>query len=92
LRCRISDLLSLSNLKIFKDNQPWAGKKPISSWFIIRSTSSVLTEEEIKKWINPKLAKYQRLSGVEFRTEDFPRNALGKVLKRFLREPYWRKG
>jgi acyl-CoA synthetase (AMP-forming)/AMP-acid ligase II len=25
---------------------------------------------------------------VEFR-DDFPRNALGKVLKRLLREPYW---
>ena len=44
--------------------------------------------DEIKNWSNEKLAKHQRLYKVEAR-EEFPRNALGKVLKRVLREPYW---
>ena len=44
--------------------------------------------DEVKKWCNEKLAKHQRLHKVEIR-EEFPRNALGKVLKRVLREPYW---
>jgi len=44
--------------------------------------------EAIEAWANERLAKTQRLAGVEFR-EDFPRNALGKVMKRILREPYW---
>jgi len=66
------------------------GETPLA--LVILHEGSNATGEEIKNWVNPKLAKYQRLSGVEFRTEDFPRNALGKVLKRFLREPYWRKG
>lgn len=39
-------------------------------------------------WANTRLAKTQRLAGLEFRTE-FPRNALGKVLKRELRATYW---
>ena len=43
---------------------------------------------EIKSWCNERLAKHQRLNKVECRDE-FPRNALGKVLKRVLREPYW---
>ena len=43
---------------------------------------------EIKNWSNENLAKHQRLDKVEIRDE-FPRNALGKVLKRVLREPYW---
>jgi len=43
---------------------------------------------QIRDWANERLAKHQRLVGVEFR-EEFPRNALGKVLKRILREPYW---
>ncbi|MBM3407968.1 MAG: AMP-binding protein [Betaproteobacteria bacterium] len=39
-------------------------------------------------WCNERLAKHQRLAAIEVRDE-FPRNALGKVLKRVLREPYW---
>jgi long-chain acyl-CoA synthetase len=42
----------------------------------------------ILAWANERLARHQRLSAVELR-DDFPRNALGKVLKRLLREPYW---
>ena len=46
-----------------------------------------VSEQEITDWANQKLAKHQRLHAVEFR-EEFPRNALGKVLKRILREEY----
>ena len=42
----------------------------------------------LRDWANQRLAAPQRLHAVELR-EDFPRNALGKVLKRILREPYW---
>ncbi len=40
------------------------------------------------EWANARLARTQRLSGLELRSE-FPRNALGKVLKRELRAPWW---
>ncbi len=43
---------------------------------------------DIAQWCNQRLAKHQRLARVEFRSE-FPRNALGKVLKRELRAPFW---
>ena len=39
-------------------------------------------------WANARLARTQRLAGLELRTE-FPRNALGKVLKRELRAAWW---
>ena len=42
------------------------------------------------EWANTRLARTQRLAGLELRTE-FPRNALGKVLKRELRAPWWDK-
>ncbi len=45
--------------------------------------------EQIKTWVNERVAKLQRVSAVEIRDEEFPRNALGKLLKRQLREPYW---
>ncbi len=44
--------------------------------------------EAICVWTNQQVAKHQRLARVEFR-DDFPRNALGKVMKRELRQPYW---
>ena len=67
---------------------------PHSKWgesclaLVIPSAAEQTSEAQILDWANERLAKHQRLQAVEFRDE-FPRNALGKVLKRLLREPYW---
>jgi acyl-CoA synthetase (AMP-forming)/AMP-acid ligase II len=45
--------------------------------------------EALRVWANERLGKSQRLSGVEIRGE-LPKSAIGKILKRELREPYWR--
>lgn len=59
---------------------------------VVRRERAVSTEEEIKGWINERVgAKHQRVSGVEFRDQPLPRNALGKLLKKVLRDPYWQK-
>jgi acyl-CoA synthetase (AMP-forming)/AMP-acid ligase II len=65
---------------------PKWGETPIA--MVIAREGVSISEEELIAWVNPKLAKYQRISGVEFR-DDFPRNAMGKVLKRALRAPYF---
>ena len=45
--------------------------------------------EDIREWINQRVAaRYQRLSAVVI-LEDFPRSVAGKTLKRELRDPYW---
>lgn len=55
---------------------------------VILREGAAVRPEEILAWANARLAKTQRLAQVEYRDE-FPRNALGKVIKRALREPYW---
>ena len=62
------------------------GETPLA--LVIPQQGSQTSADEIKEWANTRLGKYQRVSGLEFRQE-LPRNALGKVLKRHLREPYW---
>jgi acyl-CoA synthetase (AMP-forming)/AMP-acid ligase II len=56
---------------------------------VIPAEGATATPDAIRDWANARLAKTQRLVGVEFR-EAFPRNALGKVVKKELRAPYWR--
>lgn len=68
-------------------HEKW-GETPLA--LVVRRAEATATGEEIMEWANAQLAKYQRISGVEFR-DSLPRNPLGKLLKRELREPYWGK-
>jgi long-chain acyl-CoA synthetase len=48
------------------------------------------TAQSLKTWINNNVAaRYQRVSQVEI-MDDLPRNAAGKILKRELRDPFWK--
>jgi acyl-CoA synthetase (AMP-forming)/AMP-acid ligase II len=44
----------------------------------------------ILEWANSQLGKGQSIAAIELR-EELPRSTIGKVLKRELREPYWKK-
>ncbi len=63
------------------------GETPLA--LVILRPGVVFDSSAMLSWCNERLAKHQRLSSIETR-EEFPRNALGKVLKRILREPYWK--
>ncbi len=65
-------------------HEKW-GETPLA--LVIPNASAKVTTDELKDWANEKLGKSQRVSGVHF-LEEFPRNALGKVLKRELREEF----
>lgn len=65
------------------------GETPLA--LVIPRDGAAFDAGAMLNWCNERLAKHQRLSAVEPRKE-FPRNALGKVLKRLLREPYWPEG
>jgi acyl-CoA synthetase (AMP-forming)/AMP-acid ligase II len=54
--------------------------------FIVLEEDAELSESETKGFIREQLAPYKALAAVEFvATNDLPRNALGKVLKREIR-------
>ena len=47
------------------------------------------TAEELIEFCKGKIANYKRPKSVDF-AQSLPRNPTGKILKRELREPYWK--
>ena len=56
---------------------------------VVRRPGSELTGDELIEWSRSRLAGYKRPRGVDF-TDTIPRNPSGKILKRELREAFWR--
>jgi acyl-CoA synthetase (AMP-forming)/AMP-acid ligase II len=52
--------------------------------FIIRAPGSTLTADEVLAWCKVNIAGYKNPAGVTF-VDDFPRNSVGKLLKRELK-------
>ena len=52
------------------------------------SERRVMTSDDLRSWINARVAaRYQQLQGVAI-VDDFPRSTAGKTLKRVLRDQY----
>jgi len=63
------------------------GETPVAA-VVLRAGESIAADE-LKAWINARVAAtYQRLDRVVL-FDEFPRNAAGKTLKRELRAPFW---
>ncbi|RPJ11453.1 MAG: long-chain-fatty-acid--CoA ligase, partial [Deltaproteobacteria bacterium] len=56
---------------------------------IVPRTGMTATEEEIIQFCKERLASYKKPKSVEF-VEELPKTASGKILKRDLREKYWK--
>jgi long-chain acyl-CoA synthetase len=67
-------------------SEQW-GETPVA--MVVRRGGSAIDAEALRAWANALLGKTQRISAVEFR-DSLPRSSIGKILKRELREPYWR--
>jgi acyl-CoA synthetase (AMP-forming)/AMP-acid ligase II len=61
------------------------GETPVA--FVVLKSGRAVSAEEIRSWANERLGKTQRLASVEIR-QMLPRSAIGKVLKRELRDEY----
>ena len=61
------------------------GETPVA--FVVRETDADIGAEGLMQWLNRRVGKTQRIAGLQFVTE-LPRSAIGKVLKRELRDSY----
>ena len=57
---------------------------------IVLIEGMTVTEEEIKKFCRNKLARFKVPKFVDF-VDELPKNATGKILRKKVREPYWKK-
>lgn len=62
------------------------GEVPVA--FVIPKQAAQLDPEAVQAWTNERVSKHQRLKSVVVHAGDFPRNALGKVLKNELQKAY----
>ena len=56
---------------------------------IVLKPGETATEEEIIEYCKANAADYKKPRSVDF-VDELPRNPSGKILKRILREPYWK--
>ncbi len=56
--------------------------------FVVLKAGHSATEEELIEFSKRYLASYKKPHSVEFR-DSLPKSAVGKVVRRLLREPYW---
>jgi acyl-CoA synthetase (AMP-forming)/AMP-acid ligase II len=79
---------AVSDVAVFGVPDDKWGETPIAA--VLLSAPSAATSQELREWINERVAaRYQRVSQVVI-MDSFPRSVAGKTLKRELRESYWR--
>lgn len=52
---------------------------------------ATVTEQDVIDLVWTRLGSYKKPSKVEFTTDPLPKNVVGKLLRKALREPYWKE-
>ena len=65
---------------------PVEGGSEVPRAYVVRRKGSTLGEEEIKSFVRGKLAEYKQLRGGVRFMDELPKNAVGKLLRRELRD------
>ncbi|ODV09504.1 MAG: 4-coumarate--CoA ligase [Rubrivivax sp. SCN 70-15] len=63
------------------------GETPVA--WVVCAPGAAIAPEALREWANAQLGRTQRLAGLRY-TDELPRSAIGKVLKRELREAWGR--
>ena len=64
---------------------PAWGETPVA--YVVRKPGATAEAQSLLAWVNERVGKTQRLSALEL-TDALPRSAIGKVLKRELRDRF----
>ena len=67
-------------------SEQW-GETPVA--YVVRAADQAIAEADLLQWFNQQVGKTQRLAALRF-IDELPRSAIGKVLKRELRDRYLR--
>ncbi len=82
LEAKLSEHESVAHACVIAAPHEKWGETPLA--VVVLKPGAYVSEEELKAWTNERVAKWQRVSEVRF-TDELPRNAMGKVLKRHVR-------
>jgi acyl-CoA synthetase (AMP-forming)/AMP-acid ligase II len=66
-------------------SEQW-GETPVA-FVVLREADTTTTADELREWLNARVGRTQRVADVVI-VQELPRSAIGKVLKRELRERY----
>ena len=64
------------------------GETPLA--LVVLERGADVGADALRDWANQRLSKHERISLLEIRSQ-LPRSPLGKLLKRELRDPYWKE-
>jgi fatty-acyl-CoA synthase len=67
-------------------DETW-GEIPVA--IIVRKAGMEVTEQELREFLSPRLAKFKMPRRYEFVEGPLPKGGTGKILKRELREQFW---
>lgn len=84
LEAALLELPEVADAAVIAAPDPKWGETPVG--FVILAGGSSGSAEDLLKRANSSLGRHQRLSRLYVHSGDFPRNALGKVLKNELRQ------